>query len=446
MISRNTDSFTGFVIQDNEKIYFHAQEKVFNFITEGAGIFAELEKRTIKSPDHFLYGYTTDGYQVAIYTGYEERNISANYKIRADIYFVSRANMCSYDMTKFQAIEFAGGTLNNLYQQTKITMHYDEELKCFVKTYPESKKEYTIKIKDMDCKLILRNVPSESRPSDMDLIARYEFQREMPLVTVKLVYKVLMEICRFMTNRMNVGFDEVRLFQIDDETGKWLRFTDGFIDYQCERFTEKSYKQNILFDDLNDCMMELHSIVSSDTEGKATYLFDFYADSDKDYYVLSGDKIKNICSSIECELDFVKDLGDDENENLINLIRMVKSVIRKHRKSKNKLENKTYDMIGSSMSHWGMANSRKIFLLYKKYECYMDILKEKAKLSCDEEDIAAFVKFRNDITHGRYRTMDSVIAETSYTLMALAYCSFLKRIGIQEAELKNLFEENRIAT
>lgn len=44
MISRNTDSFTGFVFQGEEKIYFHAQDKVFNFITEGVGILAEFSK------------------------------------------------------------------------------------------------------------------------------------------------------------------------------------------------------------------------------------------------------------------------------------------------------------------------------------------------------------------------------------------------------------------
>jgi hypothetical protein len=43
----------------------------------------------------------------------------------------------------------------------------------------------------------------------------------------------------------------------------------------------------------------------------------------------------------------------------------------------------------------------------------MDILKAKADLSCTEEDLVAFVKYRNDITHGRYRTVDSVIAKAS---------------------------------
>ena len=83
--------------------------KIKSFISKGAGIFAGLMKQDLKSPDHFLYGYIADGYQLALYTGYEERKVSVNYKLRPGIYIVSRANACQYDMTKFQAVEFIGG-------------------------------------------------------------------------------------------------------------------------------------------------------------------------------------------------------------------------------------------------------------------------------------------------------------------------------------------------
>ena len=446
MIQRNTDNFTGFIIQDKEKLYFHAQDKIFYFISKGSGIVAGLMKQDLKSPDHFLYGYTADGYQLALYTGYEERKVSVNYKLRPGVYIVSRANACRYDMTKFQAIEFSGGTLNNLYEQTRVVTKYDEEQKSYIKTYPESRKEYEIKIKDYDCKLIISNIPSENSPSKMDLFIRYEFPSELLLAEIKLIYNVLIDICRLLTNRKNVGFDAVRLFQVDEENHKWLCFADAFIDYKYDKFTNKSYKNNILFDYLGDCISNLHTVISSDAEGKATYLMDFYADSDSDYVVLTDNKVKNICSSIECELDFVKDLKDDENENLKELIRQIKDVIKVHRKSDKKLEDKTYDMIGSSMSHWGMANSRKIYLLYEKNEIFMDILKTRTSWSCTEEDVIAFVKYRNDVTHGRYRTVDSVIVTVSYTLMALAYACFLTRMGMQENELKKLFEEGKIAS
>ena len=444
MIGRNTENFTGFIIQDKDKVFFHAENKIFNFIAEGTGVFASMLQKTFSSPDHFLHGYTTDGYQLALYTGYDERKVSANYKLKPGIYIISRANMCSYDMTTFQAIEFVGGTLNNLCEQKRIETKYDLERGCYIKIYPESKKEFQLRIRNYDCRLVLRNAPSETDPSKMDLILKYEFPNKMPLATLKIVYNVLIDICRFMTNRKNVGFDEVRLFQMDDETGKWLRFADGFIDYQYESFTQKSYRKNILFDYMDDCIAELHSIVSSDTEGESTYLFGFYAENDKNVYVLPNDRVKNICSSVECELDFAKGLKDEENENLKALISQIKKVIKDHRKSERKLEDKTYDMIGSSMSHWGMANSRKIFLLFLQNKTYMDILKERDDLSCTEEDIAAFVKYRNDVTHGRYRTMDSVVATTAYVLIGLTYCCFLKRIGMKELELKKLFEEGRI--
>ena len=89
-------------------------------------------------------------------------------------------------------------------------------------------------------------------------------------------------------------------------------------------------------------------------------------------------------------------------------------------------------MIFSSMSHWEMPNSRRIYLLYERNKIYMDILKNRTGLYCTEEMITEFVKFRNDITHGKYRTIDSSIAITSYTLMALSYCCFLQRIGMRE--------------
>ena len=100
---------------------------------------------------------------------------------------MSTTNFRRYDMSKMQAIEFIGGTLNNLYQQTPIVTKYDEERKCYTKTYPTFKEEYSVKIKDIECKLILKNMPSENSPSIMNLIVRYEFPKEMPIKTIKLI-------------------------------------------------------------------------------------------------------------------------------------------------------------------------------------------------------------------------------------------------------------------
>ena len=55
----------------------------------------------------------------------------------------------------------------------------------------------------------------------------------MPIKTIRLTYNVLMKICRFMTNeKMSDSSMRVCLYQIDDKTGKWFKFADGFLDYQ----------------------------------------------------------------------------------------------------------------------------------------------------------------------------------------------------------------------
>lgn len=132
MISRKTDNFTGYILQDEKKFFFHAIDKIFYFISEGAGIFADMGENNLFSPDYFWYGYTTDGYQLAIYAGAREKELKANYKIKPGVYVVSRANACKYDMSKFQAVEFIGGPLKadftNNYEDFFFTFNYTSVL------------------------------------------------------------------------------------------------------------------------------------------------------------------------------------------------------------------------------------------------------------------------------------------------------------------------------
>lgn len=45
MISRKVDNFTGYVLQESKKVYFHFQDKIFNFVSEEVGIAAEYPKK-----------------------------------------------------------------------------------------------------------------------------------------------------------------------------------------------------------------------------------------------------------------------------------------------------------------------------------------------------------------------------------------------------------------
>ena len=65
----------------------------------------------------------------------------------------------------------------------------------------------------------------------MDLVVRYEFEQEIPLNNIKTIYSTLIKICRFMTNRKNVGFDKIKLYQFNQEQNYWENFADGYLDY-----------------------------------------------------------------------------------------------------------------------------------------------------------------------------------------------------------------------
>lgn len=54
MISRKTDKFTGFVLDGEKKYPFYSSDRVFHFISEGVGIFADAVKNRVSTPDAVL--------------------------------------------------------------------------------------------------------------------------------------------------------------------------------------------------------------------------------------------------------------------------------------------------------------------------------------------------------------------------------------------------------
>lgn len=93
------------------------------------------------------------------------------------------------------------------------------------------------------------------------------------------------------------------------------------------------------------------------------------------------------------------------------------------------------------MAYWSQSLSDKICSLYHKF---LPEMIEVSQSIISDEDIKAFVKYRNDVTHGRHRIMTEKIARTAYSLSGLIYCCFLTRIGISTERIKTLFQNGNI--
>ena len=61
-----------------------------------------------------------------------------------------------------------------------------------------------------------------------------------------------------------------------------------------------------------------------------------------------------------------------------------------------------------------------------------------SEIDISDDEISEFVKYRNSITHGSFRVIDSSIVATAYTLSGLVYCSLLSRIGVSREKILNL--------
>ncbi len=59
------------------------------------------------------------------------------------------------------------------------------------------------------------------------------------------------------------------------------------------------------------------------------------------------------------------------------------------------------------------------------------------------EEINQFVKFRNNVTHGRYRIIDTVVGSTAIALQGAVYCCLLGRIGFDWQQLEKLCAEKK---
>ena len=144
-----------------------------------------------------------------------------------------------------------------------------------------------------------------------------------------------------------------------------------------------------------------------------------------------------ICSSLECELSFINDLYPEEEHNLKKLINATKNAIKAHRKTTERLSDKTYDLIFSSIENWTMSASDKVWGIYQRYKDELNLVYRTA-MSIDEVSIRKLIKYHNKITHGTYQIIDQEIAATAYILQGLVYCCILTRLGIDKNRLKML--------
>lgn len=401
----------------------------------------------LKPKDGFLYGKLHDGYSVAIHTGKNTLRVMTMGTIDTSTYIVSTNGFIDTDDGFFEGIEFRGGTLNNLFMPQAFDTDYANSGEVIIK--PKSDiRTYEFAIGDSTCKMSIGSHSTDShgihgtRITNDCVFLRLEFSEQQPLGTALKHFGMVKNLLSFMTFRQNVGFDEVHLLGMDEKFGMLSSFAKMYVKNPSE-LTSKEMFFNIWFEDLGESAASLLSNFYNSTDKKPSYSLGFYPEKDGDATFMTNDKIRSICSGLECELEFIEDLTTAETQEILKLSKDVKKIIKEHRAGSNPLSQKTYDMIFSSIDHWSMSTSEKIQKLYNRYSQEMLILNHTS-FHVEENAINEFVKYRNHITHGSYRVMDQKIAVTAHILSGLVYCCVLKRIGLDDEKILQLCKDGKI--
>lgn len=433
---------TGVIQTGENPVVFSAKKDSYNFsfITDSVYTFdGSNQSVVLNTNDGFICGRTHGGHNIAIYTGGSTFEIFGSQNIIAAAYIESNTNLVDTPISSFRAIQFCGGSLNRVFHANAIKSDYGNG-KINISVNDDSR-EYIISIEGIDVKLVVRSSISEHYGVHGSAIVNetveltLEFPTPQPLIKLFDHYNRMIDLLSFMTFRENVSFDSICLMDNHPEYQVLSKTANVYIRQDTER-TEKDFFTSITFEDLGEALPALVQLFYNIKDKAPSISLGFLRKNDNDH-TMTNVKIRAICSALECELNYIPDLKAEENKELEELKDTVRETVTSFRKDHSTLSNDTYNAVLSSIGNWSFPLAEKLCALYKKYLREMLLLNQTRK-PITEASIRAFVKYRNDITHGRHRTLDIEVATTAFYLGGLVYCCVLDRVGLERRKIYDL--------
>ena len=393
--------------------------------------FVEIEPR-----DGFLRGKTRDGYDIGMYAGKEKAHIFGNCRYETGAYIVSLKQKDG-DISYYNGIEFVGGTLNKLYKPYMFRIQGIEPEEKETINFSITQDDVTIQF-EIGYSVILDRTQKGQR-NEETVYCRLSFSCAQNLESFFKHFVAVKELIAFMTFRQNVGFEDIFLLS-QPKTINGYQFTNhlAVVHIQYENaLTEKGSFSCIGFEDIKSSLPTFLMLLYNNKERKPLYSSGYIPKDDLDVYRMSNSKIREICSAIECELSHVQVCDEEVDSNLRELVDSVKRIIKEHRESERKLPDKAYDTINGSISNWSIPASERIIALYQMH--WQDVVNLRPiHFPMTDSTIEDFIKYRNDITHGKYRVLDENIARTGFARIGLIYCCVLTRIGVDSQTIHKI--------
>lgn len=433
---------TGFVDESENKLLFYSDADQYKFTLLSA-IPKPGRNQMVYPKDGFIYGTTHDGGKIAIAAPYRELEIGTTLTLFPDLYIQEETAVHNSDFYYFSSICFYGGVLNSLMASLSIATHFTGIGEEQVQRNLE-KKIYSFPSPYGNCTLAIGKVDSSKTYThkvelENTIFLKVSFDKPQPLSSIRRHYSVINTLISFMTHRQKNHFEKIVIAPSTDDPNWFLK--QSTVHFRIVDEAKSNSLHHICFEDMGDGVATLLEIIYNSKEKKPSYSLGFIPQSDDEAQHFSDDLVRSVCAGLECEIAQDKSIHSDQEEALRGLCKSVKELIKTHEsehKDNPVLTEGTYALIEGSVDHWSKSASETYCILYHKYETAMLAYQKFKHPPISDEDIRAFVKYRNGITHGTYQEATQEIIRTTMVMKALVYCSILARIGVQKQTIEKL--------
>ncbi|MCL1820397.1 MAG: hypothetical protein FWG36_07060 [Oscillospiraceae bacterium] len=417
-----------------------------------------IQRRKAETPE-FLFGVDEWNYEIALLRQTDFKDVIGVWNCTsfgAPIVIQSVGNMHGFyeqltkDWTKFDAIAFVGGNINDVYNPKIVALKRksrDEineyansssgartiEIKPFSEythtadvIIDEQKIKVTISVSQNSGEENLKTTEIGSLAS----IIRLEFENPQDFTSIERHYIVIRSALALLTRQNNIGFS-VSLHQ-KNNSGQFVktgicRVNDGFDDY-----SKRQYHSVISLGAFTPYLPHMIEMVS---KNEADAILSLLPRSNKNLSRITITNVQDLCTALEVEYNKVK--GKPKKDSAIEeLKKEINSTIAHFLDTHTEIDVYNQTTISSAFQYLDYTLKDKIFFLYNENRDIVDSIAKK--WSCPEltlESIGSFVKLRNMKTHSG--TIEWGDSDKLYLpLFALVYACFFKRMGLPDSDTK----------
>ncbi len=452
---------TGTIKEGEEIVTFVCDDYKFTFIRAGNDNASIRMKLKIKADSSgYIWGITSNDRSIAIFT-HSDLVIEHTRVLTTWNYIVFKSSQYDKNVL-FDGIRFFDGSIKSINPCHTLRRELDvedelckkDQSKYYVYKANASVKKIDIEIGEDKTTWIFGNIVNSelsieegSSLKDGTSVLDILFEESQQLTTLYNYFGYVSMIVAFMTYRAVVSFERVTLIKRYEEDNTY-EVADCYVkvpDNVASRKTLNSMSVHFLSE-----KSFKNIVINVALTGKKNkrILLDFLPKDDSDFGVLTKDRLKNICTALEVEMDLAK-ISASKDEELNELIGRVKELIKESRESnKTHIEEKAYDNMFNSIGHWGDSVADRAIIAWKKHADEIAPLKDYINIDWNEEniynEITRFIGTRNKITHEGFNELDENLAVTAVLLSGLIYCMAMRRFEIEKNKIHDLIAKGLI--